>query len=159
MHDIEIRALTKPDLPLLDTAMRALSETLGDTHLADVKMLERGAFSTPPAFHAMIAVCGDVVAGAVMFSPLFSTTSGTAGLYVSDLWVIEDMRGHKLGQRLLKAAAEQADTLWQARFLLLNVYDTSPDAQRFYLRLGMVAKQGQATLKLDGNGLNALKGS
>lgn len=159
MQEVEIRTLTKTDLPLLDIAMRKLSEVLGDEHLADVNILERGAFSNPPAFYALLAVQNSEALGAVMFSPVFSTTNGSAGLYVSDLWVAESSRGKRLGQRLLKAAANQADTLWHARFLLLNVYDTSPDARRFYEGLGMVAKQGQETMILDKNGLHALKGT
>lgn len=43
-----------------------------------------------------------------MFSPLFATTRGMAGAYVSDLWVAEPWHGARLGQWLLAAVRDAA---------------------------------------------------
>jgi ribosomal protein S18 acetylase RimI-like enzyme len=155
---VTIRPVGPPDLSLLDTALRALSSDLGDTHRADHEALQRAAFGPNPAFHAMIAVDGATLRGAVVFSPAFSTVLGGTGLYVSDLWVHRDARGQGLGARLLSAAAQRAGELWQARYLRLAVYDTSPGARAFYDRFGFSEAADQATLLLAGGGFDTLKG-
>lgn len=157
-HQI-IRSVTARDLPLLDTALRALSRDLGDTYPADIKLLEEAGFGPTPAYHALIALDDpDTVCGAVVFSPVLSTTLAATGLYVSDLWVAKTTRGTGLGRRLLSEAAQFADIQWKAKFLKLVVYDGSPAARRFYDRLGFSARTDETTLFLDKGGLDALKG-
>jgi ribosomal protein S18 acetylase RimI-like enzyme len=155
---IAIRPVGPPDLPLLDTALRTLSSDLGDTHRADAAVLERAAFGSNPAFRAMIALDDAALRGAVVFSPAFSTVLGGAGLYVSDLWVDRDARGQGLGARLLAAASFWAQELWQARYLRLAVYDTTPEARAFYESLGFEDAGGQTVLLLAGGGFDRLKG-
>jgi ribosomal protein S18 acetylase RimI-like enzyme len=158
MQAISIRAAAEADLERLDAGLRRLSEGLGDGHRARVGDLRRAGFGAHPAFRALLAEAGDALVGVVLFSAIFSTMRGAAGLYVSDLWVADEARGQGLGQGLLTAAAREGERLWGARFLRLVVYDDNAEAQRFYRRLGFGTDSREILMTLDGDGLGALKG-
>ncbi len=159
MSDYTIRTVEKPDLPLLDTALRALSKELGDTHPATIPFLEQAGFGSTPAFYALLALDGsDTPSGAAVFSPVVSTSLGATGCFVSDLWVADTARGHGLGRRLLGRAAEVSQARWGAAYLKLAVYDGSSGARAFYAKLGFTAQSGQTTLFLGKTGLDPLKG-
>jgi ribosomal protein S18 acetylase RimI-like enzyme len=158
MGSVTIRPVEEAGLPMLDGALRALSDELGDTHRATLDALRKAGFGPCPAFHAMLALSGDTARGAVMFSPVFSTVRGMPGLYVSDLWVSDAARGSGLGRRLLAAASARAWALWGAGYLRLDVYDSSPEAIGFYTKLGLAPMEGQRTLALSDAGFEQLKG-
>jgi len=159
MQDFTIRPVEKPDLPLLDTALKALSKELGDAHPASIALLEKAGFGPTPAYYALIAESRTGAScGAVVFSPTLSTTLATTGLFVSDLWVADTARGIGLGRRLLSEAAKFALARWGAGYLKLAVYHTSSDTRRFYERLGLSPRHDETTMLLDKTGLDALKG-
>ena len=158
MQHFVIRLVEKRDLPLLDSALRALSKELGDKHPASIEFLEQAGFGSTPAYYALIALTStDTLCGAVVFSPVLSTTLATTGFYVSDLWVAQEARGDGLGRRLLAQAAEVSHAKWGANYLKLAVYDGSNHARRFYDRLGLTERPGETTLFLDKFGLDALR--
>lgn len=159
LENLQITPVQKGDLIDLHTALQNLSETLGDSHRADVDGLNAVVFGPDPAIRAMVARIAGAMVGAVVFSPVYSTVLGMAGLYVSDLWVSDKDRGQGIGQALLAEAALWAQDLWQAGYMKLSVYDTSAGAQKFYDRLGFSAQTGAQNLILDTSGLTALKGS
>lgn len=160
MPDYVIRLVEKNDLPLLDTALRALSKELGDQHPATINFLEQAGFGPTPAYYALLALdSSDTLVGAVVFSPAVSTTLAATGCFVSDLWVADTARGDGLGRRLLLQAAEVSQAMWGAGYLKLAVYDGSSEAGAFYTKLGFTARSGETTLFLDNSGLNALKGT
>jgi len=158
MEKVTIQPVGAAQMPMLDSALRALSEDLGDPHRADIAALVEAGTGPCPAFHALLAVSGDAARGAVVFSPCFSTVRGVAGLYVSDLWVSGAARGSGLGRRLLAAASRRAAALWGAGYLRLDVYEDSAGAQGFYERLGLAPLAGQRTLALAGDGFEKLEG-
>ena len=94
-----------------------------------------------------------VAVGALLASPLFSTTRGGAGLFVSDLWVDAGLRGTGLGQRLLACALRE----WEPAFVKLSVYDGNESAQGFYASAGFAA-QDDTNMILHGAALDRLKG-
>ncbi|WP_069300077.1 GNAT family N-acetyltransferase [Neptunicoccus sediminis] len=154
-----IRAAEKSDLPLLNTALAALSAELGDPHPATPEFLEQAGFGPVPIIYALIAQGGDDrLHGAVMFSPVASTSMARTGTYVSDLWVAETARGTGLGRRLLGATADWTAAKWGASYLKLAVYDHSTQSRLFYDRLGFAAKDNETTMFLDNNGFETLKG-
>jgi len=157
MDGIVIKQVERADAERLHDALTRLSEDLGDSHTAGVDDLLRHGFSEPPAFFALIALRGQGTVGALLASPVFSTTRGGAGLYVSDLWVAKEARGAGLGQRLLAAALDHAPQSWNVTFLKLAVYDDNPDARRFYGRLGFEAREGEVVMDLMGHGLDKLR--
>lgn len=155
MSIINFRMASLQDATALNTALRALSHSIGDTHRASDDQIAR-ALSGP--CRAVLAEAGQELAGAAMFSPLFSTARGMAGAYVSDLWVSPDWRGAGLGQRLLATVRDTAARDWGAGFLRLGVYTDNTGARRLYERLGFVRSESEHYLTLSGPALAALKG-
>jgi ribosomal protein S18 acetylase RimI-like enzyme len=91
-----------------------------------------------------------------VYSPLFSTTRGWAGAYVSDLWVAAPARGQGLSVRLLAAVRNRAQAQWAAGFVRLAVYHDNPRAVSFYTTLGFVAASAETSMTLEGAALVAI---
>lgn len=144
------------DVDLLDTALRHLSDDLGDVHVAGQDALNAALGGAFPSAHAILALEDEALRGAVLFSPVFSTVRGAAGLYVSDLWVSDEARGKGLGRRLLAAAADRAGYLWHADWMSLAVYHSSDASRRFYQRLGFAPDTAATVMKLGPDGLGRL---
>ncbi|MFZ1726251.1 MAG: GNAT family N-acetyltransferase [Albidovulum sp.] len=151
------RRAEKSDATRLNVALRRLSDGMGDTHRASDDQIETAGFGPNPAFHAMLAEQGGVLIGVAVYSPLFSTTRGMAGVYVSDLWIDPERRGQQLGIRVLAAVHGDAAELWGAGFMRLAVYHTNAGAKAFYQRLGFIPSTGEVTMTLDRDGLMNLE--
>lgn len=150
MPDLVISPAAESDLDDLHAALAALSRDLGDTHRAGVDALRAAGFGAVAAFHGLLARRGAAVVGAAMASPVFSTTRGAAGVYVSDLWVAEGERGRGTGRRLLAEALRLGRARWQAGYVRLVVYGDNAGARGFYERLGFVANPGEQFMSLQG---------
>ena len=153
-----IRLADRADAGRLNTGLAHLSAALGDTHRATDDRIAAQGWGDWPAFRAQLAEEGDALVGLALYSPIYSTVRGGAGVYVSDLWVAAQCRSDGLGRRLLRAALLDAEAEWGAGFLRLQVYDHTPRARRFYDRLGFVQTRGLADLVLDTAACEALKG-
>lgn len=150
---------TGQDIDEIDRMLRCLSSDMQDHHLASIDAVLAAGFGDFPAFHAQIARDGkdQPAIGIALYSPLFSTTIGSAGLYLSDLWVDASQRGGGLGPHLIAAAFEDASTRWQATFVKLAVYSDNSQARRFYKRLGFTPPASDADyLLLKGDALVTL---
>ncbi|MGY6409414.1 MAG: GNAT family N-acetyltransferase [Alkalilacustris sp.] len=152
-----VRVADRADLARLERALAALSADLGDGHAATHDSLAGALFGPHPAAHGLLALEGEETCGAALFSPVYSTVAGAAGVYVSDLWVAPAARGRGLGRRLLAGVGAEADALWGAGWLKLAVYDHSTAAQAFYRRLGFAPALGMREMRLDAAGLAALR--
>lgn len=159
MSEISLRVVeTSADVALLDKGLRCLSADLGDEHKGDAALLEQALFGVHPSAYATLAMDGDDLRGVALYSPVLSTVRGAAGVYVSDLWVAPEGRGHGLGRRLLAGAAMLAAHWWNAKWLTLAVYEHSTESRKFYERLGFGPQTGATVMKLDPAGFEALKG-
>lgn len=147
--DITIAPVTLPLVPQLHHALTRLSADLGDTHVASLAALTEAAGT----WRALLALDGETPVGALFAAPLFSTTRGGLGLYVSDLWVDGALRGRGLGPRLLAAALAE----WDPVFVKLSVYAQNAAGQAFYTRSGF-APQDETNMILHGAALERLKG-
>ena len=170
-----IRPAGPADIGTLDAGLRALSVALGHDHRAGIAELTEAGFGREPAFVGLlaevraeptsteagaegVAEAGAELAGVALISPLFSTTRGAAGVYVSDLWVAADWRGRRLGVRLLAASRDEGARRWGARFLRLGVGAQNAAARGFYARLGFTATTDETMMTLTGARLAALEG-
>lgn len=153
----EIRAAAEWDLPQLDAALASLSREIGDPHRTGLEELGRALFGMPALAWAMVADGAHSLAGAVLFTPVFSTVRGGAGVFVSDLWVDEAMRGGGLGGALLGGAAKAAATLWGAHFLRLSVHDANARARGLYERLGFTPVTGETAMVVTGRAYEQLR--
>ena len=147
---LTIRAAGLGDMTQLGNALTNLSVDLGDTHRTDTTTLAAACHGENSVCHGLLALSDNEAVGAVLVSPLFSTTRGTAGAYVTDLWVSRALRGTGLGGRLLGAAARHALAHWNARFLKLMVYEDNKDARAFYDRLGFGHQRRDQVMILGG---------
>ena len=157
MTDIFIKRAERQDAEQLHYSLTRLSMEMGDTHSASLDSLRTHGFSPTPAFFALLAIRDGETVGALVASPVFSTTRGGAGLYVSDLWVAEGVRGEGLGPRMLAAALDHAPKSWTVTFLKLAVYHDNPDARRFYERLGFEPRQEETVFEIQGAALENLR--
>jgi len=148
---------TEADLVLLDRALRALSDDLGDTHRAGLGALRAGLMGDAPAAYGLLAAQGGVI-GAALYSPVFSTAQGAPGVYVSDLWVDGAVRGQGAGQHLLAEVAWRAGVQWGAAWMTLGVYGHSTASRRFYERLGFAPQDRVTQMRLPRAGFDRLKG-
>jgi len=141
----------------LHHALTRLSAEMGDVHAAGLDSLLEHGFSRMPAFFALLAIREKETVGALVASPVFSTTRGGVGLFVSDLWVAKAVRGAGLGPRLLATALTHAPGTRTVSFLKLAVYHDNPDARRFYQRLGFEPRQDETVFDLKGPALDNLR--
>lgn len=136
------RTLIRPAEPADAETIVALVQALAiyeKEPLSSVKLtaadILRDGFGTPRRFEALIAELDGKPAGFALFFHNYSTWEGRAGLFVEDLFVLEDARGHGLGRQLITALAAIADARG-CRRLDLNVLDWNP-TRDFYHRLGI----------------------
>jgi ribosomal protein S18 acetylase RimI-like enzyme len=131
-----IRQAGPKDMGRLDAALRSLAADLGDDYHGSVSGLTAACHGAAAFAGAVLAESDGAVAGAALFTPIYSTTQGGAGVRVSDLWVAATARGAGLGRRLLAEAARAGAARWGACFLMIAVYADNARAAAFYERLG-----------------------
>ncbi len=159
MHDVALAfrdVRNADDLARLEVALRTLSADIGEAYATDSATLAQAVLGAQPCAHGLLALRGDQTLGAALYSPVFSTVRGAAGVYVSDLWVGAQARGHGLGARLLAQVAREGAARWQATWLKLAVYDHSHSAQHFYHRLGFAPATGMQDMRLGPQGFGHL---
>lgn len=136
------RTLIRPALPADAETIVALvqalaiyeKEPLSTVKIAPADVLRDG-FSEPRRFEALIAELDNRPVGFALYFHNYSTWEGRAGLFVEDLFVLEEARGHGLGRQLITALAAIAEARG-CRRLDLNVLDWNP-TRDFYHRLGI----------------------
>jgi ribosomal protein S18 acetylase RimI-like enzyme len=153
----DVRAAKAGDLAGLDRALRLLSWEIGDPHPAEMKALSRALFETPQSAWAHVAEGAQGLSGLVLFSPVFSTARGGAGVYVSDLWVDSATRGQGIGTALLRCAAKQAFELWGAIFMRLAVHDGNARAAQLYRGQGFATVRGETLMLLSGEAFQRMR--
>ena len=157
MTVISIRQGHKADAENIANMLIQLAKELGDGDVfsTDGDIIERFGFGDKPMFETAIAEIDHVAIGMVLYFPHFSTTKGKPGVYVQDLWIRGDMRGKKVGQKLLTYVAERAEKSWDAGYIKLSVHTDNPRAKQFYLRLGFNASTNETPMTVD---LDVLRG-
>ncbi len=146
MAAVEFRQATQADAAALIQALRALAEGLGDAFTADEaglkKAMGRGIC------HAVIAEARGMTMGVALFSPVYSTIYGGAGVFVTDLWVADAVRGQGLGEMLLADVWARQVKAWGACYMKLSVGVDNAEARRLYQRLGFEPAEAETTMLL-----------
>jgi GNAT superfamily N-acetyltransferase len=140
--EIAIRFATAEDCPLLLRLIRELAayEKAPDAVVASEEDLRRHGFGPDPQFEAILAFLDGEPAGAALFHARFSTWLGRPGMYLEDLYVSEQARGHGVGRRLMARLAGIAVERGWGR-IDFQVLEWNP-ARGFYHRLGMAHLDG-----------------
>ena len=155
--DIRIVAATIDDVPLILRLIQGLAvyEKLAHEVTATEAGLRETLFSARPAADVVIAYAGDTPAGFALFFPNYSTFLGTPGLYLEDLFVLPEWRGHGLGLALMKHLARTAVARGCGRFEW-SVLDWNAPAIGFYEGLGAKLMDGWSIVRVTGDALTRL---
>jgi GNAT superfamily N-acetyltransferase len=134
---ISLRLATIDDVALILELIRGLAdyEKLAHEVVATEELLAQELFGAQPAAEVVIADFEQQPAGFALFFHNFSTFLGRRGIYLEDLFVKPELRGHGVGLRLLSYLGKLARDRGCGR-LEWSVLDWNEPAIRFYRRLG-----------------------
>ncbi len=156
---MEIRAATEADIPLILQFIRDLAvyEKLEHKVVATEDGLRRTLFGNPRFAEVVFAVVDGAAVGFALFFHNYSTFLGQPGIYLEDLFVKPEMRGHGYGKALLAHLALLAKERGCGRveWAVLNWNQPSID---FYKRLGAVPMDDWTVFRLIGEALDNLAG-
>ncbi|HMB80837.1 MAG TPA: GNAT family N-acetyltransferase [Vicinamibacterales bacterium] len=155
-----IERATERDVPLILRLIKGLSEyeKLAHEVTATEAGLRETLFGARPAAEVIIAYAGDTPAGFALFFPNYSTFLGKPGLYLEDLFVLPEWRGHGLGLALMRHLAKTAVERGCGRFEW-SVLDWNEPAIGFYKSLGATLMDGWSIVRVTGDALEKLGGA
>lgn len=152
-----IRPATAADTPTIAALIRALAEyeRLAHAVVLDEGQLRTHLFGSRPYAEVLLAEEANEVVGFALFFPNFSTFLGQPGLYLEDLFVRPEYRGHGHGKALLAAVARLAVERACGR-LDWAVLDWNEPSLRFYRSLGAVPLDDWTLYRLSGDALQTV---
>ena len=152
-----IRPVRPEDVPAVVYMVHELAEferAADECHLTEAD-LHAALFAPTPALFGHVAHDEDGNAiGAMLWFLNFSTWEGRHGIYLEDLYVRPQARGHGLGAAML---ATLADVCVQRGYPRLEwwVLDWNP-AREFYHRIGARAMSEWVPYRIDGEPMRSL---
>jgi len=154
---IALRFATGDDVGLILDFIRQLAdfEKMADEVVTDEDQLRQSLFGERRVAEVVIASYDGEPAGFALFFHNFSTFLGRSGIYLEDLFVIPELRGHGIGKTLLSYLARLAVERGCGR-LEWWVLDSNEPAIRFYERLGAQAMDEWTVFRLTGDALEDL---
>ena len=116
--------------------------------------IEAALFGPVPAAHVLLAVDDQsaTTAGFALWYPTFSTFMGQRGIWLEDLFVKPEYRGHGLGKALLLHLARLANQRGCGR-MEWAVLDWNQPAIKFYESIGAERKHDWTICRLTGTAL------
>jgi GNAT superfamily N-acetyltransferase len=154
-----LRPARPDDVPTILRCIQGLAEyeRLADQCHATEEQLRETLFGAAPVAEVTLALAGDAPAGFALWFRNYSTFLARTGVYLEDLFVFPEYRGHGLGRQLLASLAKTAVERGYGR-LEWAVLDWNVDAIGFYESLGAVAMNDWTTYRLAGEALQAVGG-
>lgn len=117
----------------------------------------RDEMETPnPSFECLLAEDDDRAVGFALFFRNYSTWRGLPGLYLEDLFVLEEYRGRGIGGALLRRLQEIVTERGWGR-MEWAVLNWNTPAQRFYREIGARPMSEWTTWRLDHRASKAKK--
>jgi GNAT superfamily N-acetyltransferase len=154
---ITVRPAVEPDVPVILRFIRDLAEYEHLEHevVATEASLREALFGSRPYAEVVLACLDGEPVGFALFFHNFSTFLGRAGIYLEDLFVRPEARGHGVGRRLLTWLAATAVTRNCGR-LEWSVLDWNEPSIRFYRNLGAVPMDEWTMFRVTGPALTRL---
>jgi GNAT superfamily N-acetyltransferase len=154
---IAIRSATVDDVPLIRELIEGLAEyeRLRDHCVATDALLRATLLGERPVAEVVIAEWNGTPAGFALFFHNYSTFLARPGIYLEDLFVRPEHRGHGIGKALLRHLASLAVTRGCGR-LEWSVLDWNVDAIGFYRGLGALPQDDWTTYRVTGDALSQL---
>ena len=152
-----IAPASERDVPTILRMIKALAEYEKLIHavVATEDRLRRTLFGPNPAAEVLMAYAGEQPAGFALFFHNYSTFLGQRGVYLEDLFVVAEWRGHGLGRQLLSRLAAIALERDCGR-LEWSVLDWNAPAIGFYRKLGAVPMDDWTIMRMIGEPLERL---
>jgi GNAT superfamily N-acetyltransferase len=152
-----IERATERDVPTILRLISGLAEYEKLSHevTATEEGLRRTLFGDRPAAEVVLGCSGDEPVAFALFFHNYSTFLGKPGLYLEDLFVLPEWRGHGFGRQLLAYLAALAVERDCGR-LEWSVLDWNEPAIRFYKSLGARLMDGWSIFRVTGDGLQHL---
>jgi len=152
-----LREAVPGDEALVLHFVRALAdyERLAHEVRATEAMLREALFGAAPRAQALIAEWHGAPSGFALWFYNFSTFEGRPGLYVEDVFVAPEHRGHGIGFAMFRDLARRAVQQGCAR-MDWAVLDWNRPALDFYRRIGARPVAGWTGQRLTGAALAAL---
>jgi len=154
---IRIEPATERDVPLILRLIGGLAEyeRLAHQVVATEAALRDTLFGPTPAAEVVIAHVDGQPAGFALWFHNYSTFLARPGLYLEDLFVLPEWRGHGVGRRLLSHLAGVAVERGCGR-MEWAVLDWNEPAIGFYRKLGATVLEDWRICRLTGDTLAAL---
>ena len=155
--NFQIRQATEQDVPLVLSFIRQLAEYERLSHEAVMteEILRRSLFGPRPFAEVLLGYADEKPVAFAVFFHNFSTFLGRPGLYLEDLFVIPEMRGHGFGKAMLVELAGIARERNCGRFEW-SVLDWNESAIGFYKKLGAVPMDEWTIMRVTGEALERL---
>jgi GNAT superfamily N-acetyltransferase len=152
-----INTATPEDVPSLLELIRELArfERLEHEVQATVESLHESLFGSTPVAGALLARCGQELAGYAIYFFTFSSFVGRLGLWLDDLYVPPDYRRLGLGRALLERVADIGARRGCGRFEW-TALRWNANALEFYQSLGARQLDEWVMLRMDAAGIRTL---
>ena len=152
-----LRAAELGDVSAIVQLIRDLAEFEQLSHLVQVtpEKLRPQLFGEKPAAEAIVAERGGEVVAFALYFTNFSTFLAQPGLYLEDLYVKPEHRGHGIGKALLKRMAALAVERDCGRFEW-SVLDWNTNAITVYERMGAALMPDWRICRVTGDELRAM---
>lgn len=156
-EQLEIRSATAADVPLILEFIKGLAEyeKLAHECIATEEILHEQLFGERPGAEVVIAYLAGEPVGFALFFHNFSTFLGRRGIYLEDLFVTPEVRGHGVGRALLSHLARLAVERGCGR-LEWAVLNWNEPAIKFYKSLGAKPMDEWTVYRVTGEALNKL---
>jgi len=155
---MRIRRAQESDLDVLESFIRDLAHYERAVELAQAtpEQLRRSFFGySPRVFCDLVETEEGVAAGFAVWFLNYSTWTGTHGIYLEDLFVRPEHRGHGYGKALLVHLAQECVREGYAR-LQWSVLDWNTPSIDFYNSLGAQAQDEWTVYRLSGDALERI---
>jgi ribosomal protein S18 acetylase RimI-like enzyme len=157
---VEIRAIRREEVPRVWELLRGLAEyeRLTDFLSGNAAMLEAALFGDGPRLGGLVAIDGKRFLGYALFYPVFGSFRARWRLWLEDLYVAPEARGHGVGQALMAELARIASARGFAS-VDWEVLDWNEPALEFYRARGARPLGGGWTrYRLEGEAMAKLAG-
>lgn len=135
---ITIRPMQEKDIEQIWPLMRDLAvfEHYIDSFAITPQIVKaRGFDKQPPDFHCLVADEGSCIGGMLVYYPIPYTAQNRPALFIKELYVAENFRNRKLGEKLMQALYALAKDMGCTQ-IKWTVAAWNEAGQRFYQRLG-----------------------
>jgi len=130
----------------------AVYEKAPEQMVATVDQINGSLFKDNPVAFCHVAVVDEKIVGIALWFLNYSTWLGKPGIYLEDLFVQPEYRGHGIGKGFMKTLAQLCIERGYERFQWW-VLDWNEPSIEFYKSLGAVAMDEWTVFRLSGDAL------